>query len=87
MRRNLQREYVLRASRTSLLRPAGTLPADARALLRADATQAARARSRSRKDRKRAVAGGEGAPRRERSRMLDEALKAPLIRAGGMIAR
>ena len=38
MRRNLQREYVLRLANV-LLRPAGALPADARALLRADATK------------------------------------------------
>ncbi len=38
IRRNLQRDYVSRVS-VVLLRPATTMPADARALLRADAVQ------------------------------------------------
>ncbi len=38
VRRNLQRDYVSRVA-TVLLRPAGAMPADARALLRADAVQ------------------------------------------------
>ena len=36
IRRNLQRDYVVRVA-TVVLRPAGTMPADARSLLRADA--------------------------------------------------
>ena len=80
MRRNLQREYVLRVANV-LLRPAGALPADARALLRADATKL-RARDRAGARTQGAVARSEGAPGRDRSRMLDEALKAPLVRAG-----
>ena len=66
-----------RASRTTLLRPAPTMPADARALLRADATEAAR-RAR------RGCESGTGSRwKRKRTSpralaMLDEALKAPL---------
>jgi len=76
-RRNLQREHVLRIA-NALLRPSGTMPADARATLRADATKlraellAAQGRS--------AYSPEARAHITEALNMIDEALKAPLIR-------
>jgi len=76
-RRNLQREHVLVIA-NALLRPSGTMPADARATLRADAkslrAQLAAAQKR----------GGYSPEARahiaEALTMIDEALKAPLVR-------
>ena len=62
IRRNLQREY-LRVVATALLRPAATMPADARALLREDARRL-RARARGGAGAARVLDGGAGAPRR-----------------------
>jgi hypothetical protein len=77
MRRNLQREYVMRVANV-LLRPAGSLPADARALLRADATQlrAEIAKAKDRKD----LSVEAKAHLAESLALIDEALKAPLVR-------
>jgi hypothetical protein len=77
IRRNLQREYVARLA-TVLVRPAPTMPPDARALLRADAVQlrdeiaVARRRSRANKETRAHLA--------ESAAALDDALKAPLLR-------
>ena len=77
VRRNLQREYVSRVAMT-IIRPAPTMPADARALLRADATKlrgelaAAQKRTRSSPETRAHVA--------ESLAALDEVLKAPLVR-------
>ena len=77
IRRNLQREYVARLA-TVLVRPAPTMPPDARALLRADAVQlrdeiaAAQRRSRANKETRAHLA--------ESAAALDDALKAPLLR-------
>jgi len=76
-RRNLQREYATRVA-GALLRPSGSMPADARALLRADAKQlraelaAAQNRSTYSAEAKAHIA--------EALTTLDEALKAPLVR-------
>jgi hypothetical protein len=77
MRRNLQREYVLRVANV-LLRPAGSMPADARALLRADAIalKAEIAKARDRRD----LSPEAKAHLAEALASLDEALKAPLVR-------
>jgi hypothetical protein len=77
MRRNLQREYVLRLANV-LVRPAGSLPADARSLLRADAVKL-RAEIVKVKDRKELSAEAR-AHLAESLALLDEALKAPLVR-------
>jgi len=78
IRRNLQREHVTKLA-TALLRPSGSMPADARALMRADA-KALRAEI--------AAAGGKpglspaaAAHLAEALSTLDEALKAPLVRS------
>ena len=77
-RRNLQREYATRVA-TALVRPAGSMPADARALLRVDAVRlrgelaSASARNGNMSAEAKAHVG-------EMSAMLDEALKAPLVR-------
>jgi hypothetical protein len=78
-RRNLQREHATRVA-GALLRPSGSMPTDARAQLRADArrlrTELAAAQS------------GKGysteaqAHLAEALAMLDEALKAPIVRQG-----
>jgi len=76
-RRNLQREHVLRVA-NALLRPSGSMPADARATLRADARAlradlaGAQNRSGYSPEAKAHVA--------EALTMIDEALKAPLVR-------
>ena len=76
-RRNLQREHVLVIA-NALLRPSGTMPADARATLRADAKSL---RSELAAAQKR---GGYSPEARahiaEALTMIDEALKAPLVR-------
>ncbi len=78
MRRNLQREHATRLA-TALLKPSGSMPADARALMRADA-KALRAEIA-------AAAGKPGlspaaaAHLAEALSTLDEALKAPLVRS------
>jgi Met-zincin/Domain of unknown function (DUF5117)/Domain of unknown function (DUF5118) len=77
MRRNLQREYVLRVANV-LVRPAGSLPADARALLRADATKL-RAEIAQARDR-RGLSPEAKAHLNESFTVIDEALKAPLVR-------
>jgi hypothetical protein len=77
IRRNLQREYVSRVAGT-LLKPVPTMPADARALMRADANKlrnelaAAGKRNRISVDAKAHIA--------ESLAVLDEALKAPLMK-------
>jgi len=77
IRRNLQREYVARIAMT-VVRPQPNMPADARAMLRADATKlraelaAAQKRSKSSAETKAHIA--------ESLAALDEALKAPLVR-------
>jgi hypothetical protein len=78
-RRNLQREHANRVA-SALLRPAGSMPADARALLRADAKAlrgeiaAAQAKPGYSLEAKAHLA--------ETLSTLDEALKAPLVRQG-----
>jgi hypothetical protein len=77
IRRNLQREYVTRVAMV-VLRPTGTMPADARALLRADAQKlktelmAMHKRQRLSVETRAHVA--------ESIATLDEALKAPIVR-------
>ncbi len=76
-RRNLQREHVLRIA-NALLRPSGSMPADARATLRADARalrqELAAAQNRA------AYSPEARAHVAEAFAMIDEALKAPLVR-------
>jgi hypothetical protein len=78
-RRNLQREHATRLA-TALLRPSSTMPTDARAQLRADA-----------KLLRSELAAAQGRPGyspearahlAEALAMLDEALKAPIVRQG-----
>jgi len=77
LRRNLQREHLQRVA-TALLRPAGTMPADARSLQREEAKAlrreiaAAQNRSGYSKETRAHLA--------EALTQLDEALKAPLVR-------
>ncbi len=77
LRRNLQREYVVRLG-TTLLKPAVTMPADARAVARADAKalrdEIAAARTRG------AYSAEARAHLAESQQALDEALKAPIVR-------
>jgi hypothetical protein len=79
LRRNLQREHANKLA-TALLRPAASMPADARAIIRADA-KALRAEL--------GAAGGRNgfspaakAHIAEMTAMLDETLKAPIVRQG-----
>ncbi len=78
IRRNLQREHATKLA-TALLRPSGSMPADARALMRADA--------RALRVEIAAAAGRPGlspaatAHLAETLSTLDEALKAPLVRS------
>jgi hypothetical protein len=78
-RRNLQREYTMLVA-GALVRPSGSMPADARAQLRADAKalrrEIAGAESRS------GISAATKAHLAETLSMLDEALKAPLARQG-----
>ncbi|MGE5087646.1 MAG: zinc-dependent metalloprotease, partial [Candidatus Levyibacteriota bacterium] len=77
-RRNLQREYVTQVA-NALIHPAQSMPADARALLRADARQlrselaAAQSRRWSREGQAHIA---------DMIAMLDEAQKAPIVRQG-----
>ena len=79
LRRNLQREHASRLA-TTLLRPSASMPADARALLRADARTlraeltAAQAKSGYSPEAKAHIA--------EMTGMIDEVLKAPIVRQG-----
>ena len=76
-RRNLQREHVVRVA-NGLLRPSSSMPADARATLRADAralrSELAAAQNRS------GYSAEAKAHIAEALAMIDEALKAPLVR-------
>jgi hypothetical protein len=78
-RRNLQREHATRLA-GALLRPAASMPADARALMRADAKtlrgEVAAAQGR------RGYSVEARAHLAETQALLDEALKAPLVRQG-----
>jgi hypothetical protein len=79
LRRNLQREHVARLA-GSLIRPAGSMPADARSLLREEAKSlrrdiaAAQARPGYSKEARAHLA--------EALTQLDEALRAPIVRQG-----
>jgi hypothetical protein len=75
-RRNLQREYATRVA-NALVRPTGTMPADARALLRVDAQRLAHELKAAPTRRMSAEAKAHVA---EMAAMLDEAQKAPLVR-------
>ncbi|MDH5286145.1 MAG: zinc-dependent metalloprotease [Betaproteobacteria bacterium] len=76
-RRNLQRDYALRLA-GALTRPAASMPADARSLLRADAVrlrgELARAKDRT------GLSEEARAHLAESLAVVDEALKAPLVR-------
>ena len=78
MRRNLQREHAAKLAQ-ALLRPSGSMPADAKALMRADAKvlrgEIATASSRP------GWSAAASAHLAESLGMLDEALKAPLVRS------
>ncbi len=78
-RRNLQREHATRLA-TALLRPSATMPTDARAQLRADArllrTELALAQGRP------GYSPEARAHLAEALAMIDEALKAPIVRQG-----
>jgi hypothetical protein len=75
-RRNLQREYATRVA-DALLRPSGSMPADARALLRVEAT---RLRADLRRAPTRRMSEEAKAHILEMGAMLDEAQKAPIVR-------
>ena len=75
-RRNLQREYATRVA-NALVRPTGTMPADARALLRVDAGRLAHELKAAPTRRMSPEAKAHLA---EMAAMLDEAQKAPLVR-------
>ncbi len=78
-RRNLQREYGSRLA-AALLRPLASMPADARALLRADAT---RLRDELAAEAGRATRSAEARAHLAEMRIvIDEALKAPIVRQG-----
>ncbi len=77
MRRNLQREYVMRLA-GALVRPAASLPADARALLRADANQLRAELAQARDGKQLSLEAR--AHLAESLVIIDEALKAPLVR-------
>lgn len=77
LRRNLQREYVARVA-LALVRPAPNMPADARALLRADAV-ALRAELAA-AGKRRTLSVETRAHLAESVATLDEALRAPLLR-------
>ncbi len=79
LRRNLQREHAGKLA-AALLRPAATMPADARALFRADA-KSLRAELGSTASRK-GLSPAAQAHIAEMTTMLDEALKAPVVRQG-----
>jgi hypothetical protein len=75
-RRNLQREFATRVA-DALLRPSGSMPADARALLRVEAARLHRDLTHAATRRMSAEAKAHIA---EMAIMLDEAQKAPLVR-------
>jgi hypothetical protein len=75
-RRNLQREYATRVA-NALVRPTGSMPADARALLRVDAI---RLRSELAAAPTRHMSAEAKAHVAEMAALLDEAQKAPLVR-------
>jgi len=75
-RRNLQREYVTRVA-DALIKPAGSMPADARALLRVDAT---RLRAEIAHASTKRMSAEAKAHLLEMAAMLDEAQKAPVVR-------
>ena len=75
-RRNLQREYVMRVA-DALVKPSGAMPADARALLRVEAT---RLRAELGHARTRRMSEEAKAHILEMAATLDEAQKAPLVR-------
>lgn len=77
LRRNLQREYVSRLALV-LVKPAPTMPADARALLRADAVKLRGELAAASKRRKLGVETD--AHLAESLATLDEALRAPILR-------
>jgi hypothetical protein len=77
LRRNLQREHLARLS-AALLRPVATMPADARAVARADA-RALRAEIAAAQNRK-TLSAEARAHLAESLQSLDEALKAPVVR-------
>jgi len=79
IRRNLQRDYVSRVSGV-LLRPVGNMPADARALLRADAVQLRDELAAMRRKPKASVETR--AHVAESLAVLDDALKAASVRQG-----
>ncbi len=78
IRRNLQREHVQRVA-AALLRPAATMPADARALLRANAI-ALRAELAAATQRSPGYSKEAQAHLAQAAATLDEALKAPVVR-------
>ena len=75
-RRNLQREYATRVA-NALVRPTGSMPADARALLRVDVTTL---RAELAKAPTRRLSPEAKAHIAEMAVLLDEAQKAPLVR-------
>jgi len=77
IRRNLQREYVSRVAGT-LVKPVPTMPADARALLRADATKLRGELATAAKRNKISVEAK--AHIAESLALVDEALKAPIMK-------
>ncbi|MCP6768821.1 hypothetical protein NL529_28660, partial [Klebsiella pneumoniae] len=78
LRRNLQREHATRLA-YSLLRPSASMPADARAVARADVRQL---RAEIAAAQNRATFSAEAkAHLAETAQTLDDALKAPVIRA------
>ncbi len=79
LRRNLQREHAGKLA-TALLRPAASMPADARAIIRADA-RALRSELGTTRTRNGFSAAAK-AHIAEMTSMLDEALKAPVVRQG-----
>jgi hypothetical protein len=78
LRRNLQREHVQRVA-TALLRPSATMPADARALLRANAI-ALRAELAAATQRGPRYSKEAQAHLAQAAATIDEALKAPVVR-------
>ena len=75
-RRNLQREYATRVA-NALLKPTGSMPADARALFRADVT---RLRAELAAAPARHLSAEAKAHLAEMASLLDEAQKAPIVR-------
>ena len=76
VRRNLQREYATRVA-NALLKPAGSMPADARALMRVDA---AKLRAELAATPTRQMSAEAKAHLSEMATLLDEAQKAPVVR-------